>query len=110
MQVGAHDSRRTSVAWVGLMAYVGGNRLLLRALVKGLADAVRRDDPSAAERYRRRLRLAAEQIAADDPVHDVLERLLHISGQWVDAAAIDRGETKQPMLEIIERVVGLLRS
>jgi hypothetical protein len=46
------------------MAYDSGKRLLLYALVKGLGDAVRRNDQSAARRYRRRLRLATEQIAA----------------------------------------------
>ena len=92
------------------MAYDSGNRLLLCTLVKGLGDAVRRDDPSAAQRYRRRLRLATEQISADVPVHDVFERLLYTSGQWVAAAAVQRGETKQQMLEIIERVIGLLAS
>ena len=71
------------------MAHGSGNRLLLRALVKGLGEAVRRNDQSAAERYRGRLRLAAEQIAADDPVRDA---------------------TKQQMLEVIERVIWLLTS
>ena len=69
------------------MAYDGGKRLLLYALVKGLGDAVRLNDQSAAERYRRRLRLASEQFAADDPVQGILERLLSISGLWVEAAA-----------------------
>ena len=92
------------------MAHDSGKRLLLCTLVKGLGDAVRRGDPSAAERYRRRLRLATEHIAADDLVHDVVERLLHVSGQWVVADAVDRGETKQQMIEIIERVIGLLAS
>ena len=92
------------------MAYDSGNRLLLCTLVKGLGDAVRRDHPSAAERYRRRLRLATEQISADDPVHDVFERLLYTSGHWAAAAAVQRGETKQQMLEIIERVIELLAS
>jgi hypothetical protein len=90
------------------MAHVGGKRLLLCTLVKSLGDAVRRDDPSAAERYRRRLRLATKQIAADDPIQDSLEKLLHIIGQLVVAAAVDRNETKQRMLEIIERVSELL--
>jgi hypothetical protein len=58
-----------------------GKRLLLYALVKGLGDAVRRNDQSAAKRYCRRLRLATEQIAADDPVQDALKKLLLISGQ-----------------------------
>jgi plasmid stabilization system protein ParE len=33
-----------------------------------MGDAVRRHDQSAAKRYRRRLRSATEQIAADDPM------------------------------------------
>jgi hypothetical protein len=39
---------------------------------------------------------------------EVLEKLLHTSGQWVVATAVDRGETEQQMLEIIELVIGLL--
>ena len=35
------------------MAYDSGKRLLLYALVKGLGDAVRRNDQSTAKRYRR---------------------------------------------------------
>ena len=109
-----------------LMAYDNGKRLLLYALVKGLGDAVRRNDQSAAGRYRRRLRLATEQIAADDPVQDALKKLLLISGQWVVAPVVtmspkgegseryvyrsDRDEPKQQMLELIERVIGLLPS
>jgi hypothetical protein len=57
------------------MAYDSGRRLCFTPLVKG-GDAVRRNDQSAAERYRRRLRLTTEQIAADDPVQDALEKLL----------------------------------
>ena len=49
-------------------------------------------------------------IAADDPVHDVVERLLHVSGQWVVAAAVDRDETKRRMLEIVKCVIELLTS
>ena len=51
-----------------------------------------------------------EQISPGDPLHDVLEKLLHTSGQWVVATAVDRGETEQQMLEIIELVIGLLKS
>jgi hypothetical protein len=69
--------------------------------------------------------LATEQIAADDPVQDALEKLLLISGRWVVAPVVtmspkgegseryvyrsDRDE-KQQMLELIERVIGLLPS
>ncbi len=91
------------------MAYEPRKPLLLNALLDGLTASIRRDDPSAAERYRGRLRLVTEQIAADDPVHDVLEKLLDISGLWVVAAAVDRDGTKQQMLELIERVIGLFK-
>jgi hypothetical protein len=55
-------------------------------------------------------RVSKYDIAADDPVHDVVERLLKVSGQWVVCAAVDRDETKRRMLEIVERVIGLLTS
>jgi len=54
--------------------------------------------------------LAAEQIAADDPVRDALGRLLLLSSLWIAAAAADRDDTKQQMLEVIERVIWLLTS
>jgi hypothetical protein len=92
------------------MAHGSGKRLLLSALVKGLGDAVRRNDQSAAERYRGRLRLAAEQIAADDPVRDAFGRLLLLSGLWIAAAAADRDDTEEQMLEVIERIIWLLTS
>jgi hypothetical protein len=62
------------------------DKLLLNVLLKGLADAARRNDRSTAERYRRRLRLAAEQIAAGEPVQAALERVLLVSGLWLEAA------------------------
>ena len=55
-------------------------------------------------------RVSKYDIAADDPVHDVVERLLKVSGQWVVCAAVDRDETKRRLLEIVERVIGLLTS
>ena len=90
------------------MAY-NSKRLLLRALLKGLADAIRRNDRSTAERYRRRLRLTAEQVA-DEPVQDALKRVLLVSGLWVEAAEVDRNETTQQLLKLIDRVIGLLPS
>ncbi len=92
------------------MAYDSGKRLLLNALLKGLADGIRRNDPSAVQRYRERLGLTTEQIAADEPVQDALKKLLLISGLWVEAAKVDRDETKLQMLELIDRVIDLLRS
>jgi hypothetical protein len=48
--------------------------------------------------------------AADDPVRDAIGRLLLISGLWIAAAAAARDDTKQQMLEVIERVIWLLTS
>jgi hypothetical protein len=91
------------------MAY-NSKRLLLRVVLKGLADAIRRNDRSTAERYHRRLRLTAEQIAADELVQDALKRVLLVSGLWVEAAEVDRNETTQQLLKLIDRVIGLLTS
>jgi hypothetical protein len=91
------------------MAY-NSKRLLLRVVLKGLADAIRRNDRSTAERYHRRLRLTAEQIAADELVQDALKRVLLVSGLWVEAAEVDRNETTQQLLKLIDRVIGLLPS
>jgi hypothetical protein len=89
-------------------------RQAIYALVKGLGHAVRRNDQAVAKRYRRRLRLAT------------VEKFLLISGQWVVAPMVTlspkdegseryvyrshRDEPKQQMLELIERVIGLLPS
>ena len=86
------------------------DKLLLNVLLKGLADATRRNDRSTAERYRRRLRLAAEQIAADEPVQAALERVLLVSGLWIEAAEVERDETAQQMLKLIDRGIRLLAS
>jgi hypothetical protein len=48
----------------------------------------RANGQSGMQRYRRRLRLATEQIAADDPVQDALKKLLLISGRWVVAPVV----------------------
>ena len=86
-----------------------GERLLLNVLLKGLADATHRNDRSTAERYRRRLHSAAEQVA-DEPVQDALKRVLLVSGLWVEAAEVDRDETAQQLLKLIDRGLGLLAS
>ncbi len=91
------------------MAY-DSKRLLLRVLLKGLGDAIHHNDRSTAERYRRRLRLIAEQIAADESVQDALKRVLLVSDLWVEAAEVDRNETTQQLLKLIDRVIGLLTS
>ena len=92
------------------MAYNIGKRLLLVVVLKGLADATRRNDRSTAERYCRRIRLAAEQSAADEPVQDALKRVLLVSGLWIEAAEVGRDETAQQLLELIDRGIGLLAS
>jgi hypothetical protein len=91
------------------MASDSGKRLLLNVLLKGLADATRRNDRSTAERYRRRLRLAAEQVAYE-PVQDALKRVLLVSCLWIKAAEVDRNETVQQMLKLINRAIDLLAS
>jgi hypothetical protein len=82
--------------------------LLLIALLKGLAHAIRRDDLSASERYCQRLRLGAEASATDAPVKGVLAKLFVISGLWLRAAHIERNETRQQLLELIDSVLDLL--
>jgi len=79
-------------------------------LLRGLADAVRRNDLRAAERYSQRLRLSAEQLAADELVQNAVEKLLSASGLWIEAAEADRNEARQQMLEVIDRVISLLKS
>ena len=91
------------------MASDSGKRLLLNVLLKGLADATRRNDRSTAERYRRRLRLSTEQVA-DEPIQDALKRVLLVSGLWIEAAEVDRDETAQQMLKLIDRGIRLLAS
>jgi hypothetical protein len=74
------------------------NRLLLNALLKGLGHVIRRDDLFAAERYRRRLHLTAETIASNAPVKGALAKLLVINGLWLQAADVERSETRQQIL------------
>jgi hypothetical protein len=90
------------------MAYDSSKRLLLKALLKGLAHAIHRDDLSAAERYRERLHLTGEPLAADAVVISALKKLHLISGLWVQAADVERNETRQELLELIDHVSALL--
>jgi hypothetical protein len=92
------------------MAYDSRKGLLLNVLLRGLADAVRRNDLPAAERYCQRLRLSAEQLAADELVQNAVEKLLSGSRLWIEAAEADRNEARQQMLEVIDRVISLLKS
>jgi hypothetical protein len=69
------------------------------------SDAI---DLSAAKRYCQRLHLTAETIASDAPVKRVLAKLFVINGLWVQAADIERSETRQQLLELVDHVLGLL--
>ena len=89
-----------------MMAYDTTKRLLLKTELKGLGQAVRRDDLSAAERYCERLHQTAEPIS-DEVVKDGLKKLLSICVQWVQTADAERHETRQQLLELIDRLVGL---
>ena len=92
------------------VAYNSSNRLLLNALLKGLAHAIRRDDIPAASRYRGRLQQAAEPVAVDTQLKDLLTKLLLTSGLWVQVADSERDEARQQLLDLIDRVVALLTS
>jgi hypothetical protein len=83
-------------------------RLLLRALLSGLGDAVRRNDESAADRYHRRIRLIAGHFDTNPRTSDALERLLSASGQWLATDVAERYEAEQQVLELIEPVMDLL--
>ena len=88
----------------------GSNRLLLNALLSGLSHAIRRDDIPAANRYRGRLQQAAEPVAADTQHKHPLTKILLTSGLWVQVANVERDETRQQLLDLIDRVVALLAS
>jgi hypothetical protein len=83
-------------------------RLLLKALLMGLSDAVRGNDGSAAGRYHRRLAMIARHFDTNPSVSDALERLLSASGQWLATKVTERYETEQQVLEHIEYVMDLL--
>jgi hypothetical protein len=83
-------------------------RFLLSALVKGLADAVRRNDGSAAYRYHRRLGIIAGHFDTNPRISTALERLLSTSAQWLETKVAERYEAEQQVLERIERIVELL--
>ncbi len=75
-----------------------------------LAHAIRRDDIPAADRYRGRLQQVAEPVAVDSQLKDLLTKLLLTSGLWVRVPDRERDETRQQLLDLIDRVVALLTS
>ena len=83
-------------------------RLLLQALLMGMGDAVRRNDESAADRYRRRLGMIARHFDTNPLVSDALEHLLSASGRWLATQAAERYEAEQQVLEHIKGVMDLV--
>jgi hypothetical protein len=83
-------------------------RLLLYALVKGLSDAVRYNDKSVGDRYRRRLRLIAKEFEANPLVRDTLERLLWASDQWLTTDVVEREESRGTVPALTERITEIL--
>ena len=83
-------------------------RLLLRALLNGLGDAVSRNDGAAADRYHRRLGMIAPHFDTNPSVSDALERLLWASSKWSATNVAERYNAGQQVLELIENTAGLL--
>jgi hypothetical protein len=79
-------------------------RFLLYALVKGLADAVRRNDGAAAYRYHVRVGIIARQFDTNPRISATLERLLSASAQWSATKVAERYEAEQQVVERIERI------
>jgi hypothetical protein len=77
-------------------------------LLKGLDRAIRRDDLSAAERYCKRLHLSTEPIVAESLVAGASKKLLLVSGLWMNAPDVERDETRQQLLELIDHLISLL--
>ena len=78
------------------------------ALVKGLADAVRRNDGAAVYRYHGRVGLIAPHFDTNPRISAALERLLSASAQWLQTNVAERYEAEQQVLEPIERIMELL--
>jgi hypothetical protein len=83
-------------------------RLLLRALLEGMGDAVRRNDESAGDRYYRRLGLIARHFDTNPPLSDTLEQLLSASGRWLATRVAERYEPENQVIEQIGLVLELL--
>jgi hypothetical protein len=85
-------------------------RLLLSALVKGLADAVSANNGSAAYRYHVRLSVIAPDLDTNPTVSEALEQLLSASSQWLATNVAERHEVEQPVLDLVEGINALLAS
>jgi hypothetical protein len=84
------------------------NQLLLQALVKGLGDAVGRNDEAAVDRYHTRIRLLAGHFDTNPTLSVALEWLLLASGDWMKTDAANRVEAEQPVAELVGRITQLL--
>jgi hypothetical protein len=78
------------------MACDSSKQLLLKALLKGLARTIRRDDLSAAERCCQRLRLTAEPIASD--AQFVAKDRVRARGALLDPADVQRASSEIHLL------------
>ncbi len=85
-------------------------RLLLSALLKGLAHAVSANDGSAAYRYHGRLKVLAPDLDTNPTVSEALERLLSANSQWLATNVAERHSVEQPVLDLIETIDALLAS
>ncbi len=83
-------------------------RLLLSALLKGLADAVSANDGLAAYRYHSRLKVLAPDLDTNSTVSEALERLLSASSQWLATNVAERRNVEQPVLDAVETINALL--
>ena len=84
-------------------------RLLLRALLQGMGDAVRRNDGSAGDRYYRRIGLMTRQHFDTNPsLSNTLEQLLSASGRWLATSVAERYEPENQVIAHIELVLELL--
>jgi len=83
-------------------------RLLLVALLKGMGDAARRNDGSAAARYFRRLGMIAPHFDTNPLISDALEQLLSASSRWLATKTAERYEMEQQVLEHIQSVMDLV--
>ena len=89
------------------MANESGKRLLLNVLLKGLADAIRRNDRSTAERYRRRLRAEEKTFGASLRRLRVLRGLRQNDFAPLPAktiARVERGEVAKPHGQTLGRI------
>jgi hypothetical protein len=84
------------------------NQLLLQALVKGLGEAVSRNDEAAADRYLTRIRLIAGHFDTNPTLSVALEWLLLAGGNWMKTDAAKRVEVEQPVAELVDRIAQLL--